>query len=87
MKISGNQSAIVELFTLLDKDFVHPFVCKCNDNNTHKLNCQHQSKQFEEIYGEDNFVYDLDYDGDTIKSATLVHRGYTNGNLMDGSVK
>lgn len=91
MRISGNQSAIAELFTLLDKDYLHPFKCRCkygtDMGETHTMTCQYRSKWFEENYGCEHYVYDVEYDGIHIKQAILIHHGWTNGNLLDGCVK
>lgn len=91
MKISGNQSAIAEILTLLDKNFVHPFSCRClysgmteSNVGTHYLNC---NKDFEHIFGCNYYIYDVDYDGHKITKATLLHHGYSNGNILDGTVK
>jgi len=87
MKISGNQTAIAEILNLLDSKFEPPFSCKCEDNFTHKLNCKYQSKIYEEKFGCDHFVYDVSYNDNHIENITLLHRGYSNGNLQDGCVK
>ena len=87
MKISGNQTAIAEVLYLLDSEFEPPFSCKCGNDFTHKLNCKYQSKDYERKYGCDHHVYDVSYDGRKINSITLLHRGYSNGNLQDGCVK
>jgi hypothetical protein len=87
MKISGNQTAIAEILYLLDSKFELPFACKCGSDFCHKLNCKYQSRKYEEMYGCDHFVYDVFYDGDNIKNITLLHHGYSGGNLQSGCVK
>ena len=87
MKISGNQTAIAEILYLLDSEFELPFSCKCGSDSTHKLNCHYQSIKYEETYGCNHFVYDVSYDGKKINSTTLLHRGYSDGNLQDGCIK
>ena len=87
MIISGNQTAIAEIMQKLDKDFVPPFVCKCGDKSTHKLICGYQDKQMEETFGCSYFEYEIDYDGEHIKSVKLLYKGHSNGNILDGTVK
>ncbi len=86
MKISGNQTAIAEILYLLDSKFKLPFSCKCGSDCTHKLTCQYQSQEYEKKYGCNHFVYDVSYSYGKIKGITLLHRGYSNGNLQDGCV-
>lgn len=96
MKISGNQSAIIEILNLLDKNFPLPFelICLCsnsgmNDENIgcHYLTCFYYGKLYEKEYGCSNYIYDIDYNGEKIKSANLLYRGYINGNILDGCIK
>lgn len=96
MKISGNQTAIVEIFNLLDKSFKYSdFVCRCphsrvtcEDNlGCHYCSCEYQNKLHEQLFGCSYYIFDVDYDGEKIKSVKKIHRGYSNGNILDGSVK
>jgi hypothetical protein len=84
MRISGNQSSIVEMFTLLDKDFIHPFACKCK-NGHNGLACHYQNKSFEEAYGCNNFVYDIEYNNGKITKCIDLGSSYYN--ILDGMVK
>lgn len=95
MKISGNQTAIVEIFNLLDENFKYfEFVCKCpysgmseNYLGCHYCICQYQNKLSEKTLGCQYYVFDVDYDGEKIKSVKKLHHGYSNGNILDGCVK
>mgnify|MGYP006921406141 CR=1 FL=1 len=91
MKISGNQTALREIFSLLDKNFKHPpFGCNCklvNDSRVHTLICDFQDKWFEDNYGCSYYVYEIEYDGSKISKATLLHRDYANANILNGCIR
>jgi hypothetical protein len=86
MKISGNQTAIAEILTLLDKDFVHPFACQCpNSKGAHYCECQYQSKSFEEYYGSCYHEYELSIHNGKIESCKLLHKG--SNNILTGCIR
>lgn len=97
MKIAGNQSAIIEILTLLDKNINLPcgeLKCCClfsnmTDNNigTHYLTCDYHGKLSEQEYGCKYYIYDIDYDGNKIKSMKLLHHTRRDSNLLNGCVK
>ncbi len=92
MRISGNQTAIAEILTLLDKNFKHPFECGCNygrpsNDGTHFLTCGYRSKEHEQTWGCEHYIYDFNYDGNKISGLTLIHHGWQDGNILDGCVR
>ncbi len=90
MKISGNQTALREIFILLDKSFKSPFECNCvlvNGSRAHTLVCDFQDEWVEANYGCNYYVYEIEYDGEKILKATLLHRDYANANILNGCVK
>ncbi len=93
MRISGNQTAIRELFQLLDPSLKDPFKCygyPCgcqHDGKTNILSCKYRNKDFENLYGCDFYDYEFSYDGDKISNLKLLHHGYPNSNILNGTVR
>lgn len=98
MMISGNQTALRELFTLLDNTFKDPFkcyystkfACGCQDNDgsrTSTLVCKYQDKWFEDNFGCSNYIFDIEYNGNKITKATLLHHDWPNANILNGCVQ
>ncbi len=91
MRISGNQTALRELFKLLDKNFKHSlFECNCNfikDSRVHNLSCSYQDEWFEDNYGCSYYVYEIDYDGKNISNVVLIHRDWVNANILNGCIR
>jgi hypothetical protein len=88
IKISGNQTAISEYLYILDDSYISPFACKCGgDGDAHKLNCEYQDKKYEEDHGCNFYICEFDHNGENILSTSIIYKGYTNGNLLDGCVK
>lgn len=97
MKISGNQSAIAEILTLLDPTFLHPFRCRCPYTDMdlekrymecHYCECLFEPKIKEEAYGSHFHSYDIEYDGEKITKYSGSGRdwGFSN-NILSGCVR
>lgn len=97
MKISGSQSAIAEILTLLDPTFLHPFRCRCTNSGAnlekgllgcHYCECEYQPKLFEETFGPAFHSYEIEYDGTKITKCSGKGRdlGFSS-NILSGCVK
>ena len=88
MLISGNQTAVKEIITLLDPDFLAERMChRCNSNFGQQVN----DMEHEEIYGLTYHVYDIEYDGYHISKCKDMNQAHFpidgSDNLLNGCVK
>jgi len=97
MRIFGNQSAIIEILRLLDKNFNNPWGChKCknlsfedqeNENDCNSMICDRFNKKLEKICGTYNYLLEIEYDGENIKYTKILYKDYPNSNILSGTVR
>lgn len=93
ISISGTQSAIIEILSLLDKNFKIPWGChKCRHlpfnikTNCNKMICDRFNCE-EEIYWIYNYRLEIDYDGTQIAFSKIINKDGPNSNILSGTVR